>query len=163
MVTYTRVRVITPEFYNPSRDEDLATIEQEFKSYWLSGFHENFGKDSPLNRPAAVLDAGMSHVHVLFLDGITPAEEAKWDRNNDPSIAPIRRATCDSMIVYAASEQGTAVLLALYLEEGHKRIGNMSEMARLSSIALEIFKAEREEPLLSSDLMELLQTPTPFD
>jgi hypothetical protein len=158
--TYTRRRVLVPTTYNPKNFEDLKELAKEFEFYWLNGYSEEFGKDAPLDRPKTVLDAGISHVHFLFVDDISEADEKKWRRNNRAELAPMFRASSDSMMVYAVSEQGTAVLLAVYLEDGHKSLNDQFNMSRLAHIALKVFRDEGEEPMLPNDLMNLLRTPT---
>jgi hypothetical protein len=154
--------IAVSDLYNPDGDEDLVTIAADFEHYWLNGYSEYFGKDTPLDRPNSVKDAGMAHVHVLVLEE-TPAFEARWQRLNSPDKPPVARPSCDSMLIYAVGDKGTAILLAAYLEEGHERIKNTLELMALSSHAIAKFKEFGEEPLLYADLMALLQKPTPLE
>ena len=154
--------IVVPDLYNPCDDEDLAALAADFEDYWLKGYSKYFGKDTPLDRPQSVKDAGMAHVHVLVLEQ-TRAFEANWRRQNIPSKPPVARPSCDSMLIYAVGDKGTAILLAFYAEEAHKRINNYSDIMALSSYAIKKFKELGEEPLLYNDLMALLQKPTPLE
>jgi hypothetical protein len=156
---YNRTRVFVPdELYNPTNDAELATIAEAFRQYWLSGYSNIFGRDAPLDRPATVKAAAIAHVHILR-DGASAITKRNWNRKADPELAPMDRGTSDAMVIYAASQEGTAILLAYFGEPGHERLrnGNLA-LLQLSAAALKIFRDIQEEPMFYDGLMEMLRT-----
>ena len=68
------------------------------------------------------------------------------------------------MLLYAVSEEGTALLLALYAKNAHELLSsNLEYNRRLASIAIRAFKEFEEQPALKSDLIDLLRAPTLYN
>lgn len=49
---------------NTTEYDSLLEIAKEFAKYWRKGYHQDFGRDKPIEYPA-VKDAGLCKVHVL--------------------------------------------------------------------------------------------------
>ena len=152
--------------FNSEKYKYLLEIAQSFATYWRTGYHEDFGRDKPVNYPSIVKDAGLCHVHILLGD-ISQRAQDLWDKNNIPNKGPFFRShilECDSMLLYAVSEEGTALLLALYAKNAHELLSsNLEYNRKLASIAIRAFKEFEEQPALKSDLIDLLRAPTLYN
>ena len=69
--------------FNSEKYKYLLEIAQSFATYWRTGYHEDFGRDRPVDYPSIVKDAGLCHVHILLGD-ISQRAQDLWDKNNIP-------------------------------------------------------------------------------
>lgn len=149
---------------NTQEYKDLLEIAKEFAEYWREGYHQDFGRDKPIEYPTAVKDAGLCKVHVLIYT-LSPDDQRFWDSKSHCCIAPYYRSHCDgcdSFLIYAVSEEGRALVLALYDQEGHELLTKPYHEALrgLGEHAKAYFKEVGEQPVLEQDLLNFLRTPT---
>ncbi|HAV8071944.1 TPA: hypothetical protein JLB58_004265 [Escherichia coli] len=147
-----------------SEYNDHLTIAKEFASYWRTGYHPDFGRDKPVDRPDGIHESGLCKVHVLAFK-LSRASQVFWNSKSSCRLAPYDRShctECDSLLLYAVSEEGTALILALYIEDGHERLKTpyYSVLRGLGEHAKAYFKSIGEQPALEKDLLAFLQTPT---
>lgn len=161
-----RKQVVIHELYwdDEYDQEILLKASDLFEKYWLSGYATDFGRDRPIYRPDSVRNSALCHVHYLN-KSLYGDIGVLWQRNCKPSIGPYFRShhsACDAMFLYAVSEEGTALLLALLETDAHETIKKLDYMRALSNIAIAKFKTLGEQPALPNDLKEFLHTPTPL-
>jgi len=142
----------------------LLNIAKDFAQYWREGYHPDFGRDKPLERPDDVKEAGLCKVHVLLFE-LSPENKIFWDSKSLASRGPYYRShsqECDSFLLYAVSSQGTALVLALYDQEGHKLLKrpHYPTLIGLAESAKVFFSSRGETPAPEEDLLNFLKTPT---
>lgn len=149
---------------NSPEYQSLLNVAKEFADYWRQGHHPDFGRDKPIEYPEAVKDAGLCKVHVLVFP-LSRKDQTFWDSKNRCSLGPYYRSHCDgcdSFLLYAVSEEGTALVLALYDQGGHELLSKPYHEALrgLGEHAKAYFKHIGEQPALEQDLLSFLRTPT---
>lgn len=149
---------------NSPEYQSLLNVAKEFADYWRQGHHPDFGRDKPIEYPKAVKDAGLCKVHVLVFP-LSRKDQIFWDSKNRCSLGPYYRSHCDgcdSFLLYAVSEEGTALVLALYDQDGHELLSKPYHEALrgLGEHAKAYFKHIGEQPALEQDLLNFLRTPT---
>lgn len=154
MSNFKRISVIAA----PSYDLDnpvLKNLAKDFKKYWLSGCEPTFkfGRDTALARPNAIQDAGLAKVHV-YSYSLSNRKKREWKRDNS-SIYPVYRGTSNDILIYAVSEEGTAVLLAYHKDDGHAQMEDYPHLQTLRKIAKKIFEERKEQPILFNELRQL--------
>lgn len=143
---------------------DRLEIAKEFAIYWREGYHPDFGRDRIVDRPDNIHYSALCKVHVLVFS-LSKSDKAYWDSKSSCKIAPYDRShcdECDSVMLYAVSEEGTALILALYIEQGHDLIKKPYHgvLRGLGEDAKNYFKSIREQPALKEDLLEFFNKPT---
>ena len=149
---------------NTTEYDSLLEIAKEFAKYWREGYHQDFGRDKPIEYPEAVKDAGLCKVHVLVFP-LSKKDQQFWDSKSYCCFGPYYRSHCDgcdSLLLYAVSEEGTALILALYDQEGHNLLSKpyYEALRGLGEHAKAYFKSIDEQPALEQDLLNFLRTPT---
>ena len=144
--------------------EQRLTIAQYFAEYWKNGYSPDFGRDRPLERPDGIEESALCKVHVL-VSKIPQKEKEFWDSKSSPNLAPFDRSHCDScdaVVVYAVSEQGRALVLALYPDNAHDLLKKpyFNILKGLGEHAKAYFKSVGEQPALEQDLLDFLRKPT---
>lgn len=143
--------------------KSLLEVAKSFATYWRDGYHSDFGRDKPLEYPQAVKDGGLCKVHVLT-NNLSIHAQRIWDSKSKCELAPCDRShcnECDSMLLYAISEEGTALVLSLYSIDAHELLKTRSEFTRaLAASAIAYFKEIGEQAALEADILKFLQTPT---
>lgn len=147
-----------------SEYHDRLEIAKEFAIYWREGYHPDFGRDKPVERPDGIQESGLCKVHVLIFK-LLRTDKIYWDSKSSCHLAPYDRSHCtgcDSVLLYAVSEEGTALILALYIENGHDLLKKPYHgiLRGIGEHAKAYFKSIGEQPALEKDLLAFLQTPT---
>mgnify|MGYP003603960246 FL=1 len=147
-----------------SEYDDRLKIAKEFAIYWREGYHPDFGRDKLVDRPDGIQESALCKVHVKVF-ALSRSNQIYWDSNSSCKLAPYDRSHCkgcDSLMLYAVSEEGTALILALYIDEGHDLIKKpyYGVLKGLGEYAKSYFKSIREQPALETDLFNFLNTPT---
>ena len=144
--------------------QQRLTIAKDFAEYWRKGYSPDFGRDRPLERPDGIQESGLCKVHVLLVK-LTRTEQDFWDSKSSCNLAPFDRShcdSCDSVLLYAVSEEGRALILALYPENAHDLLKKPYHhiLRDLGEHAKEYFKSVGEQPALEKDLLAFLRKPT---
>lgn len=148
----------TPEYIS------LLNVAKDFAQYWREGYHPDFGRDKPLERPDDVKEAGLCKVHTLIFE-LSPENKEFWNAKSLASLGPYYRShthECDSFLLYAVSSQGTALILALYDQDGHNLLKkpHYPVLIALGEHAKVFFESIGESPAPEEDLLNFLKTPT---
>lgn len=161
MIINRRKVEIHPLYWDDDFEEEyLHEAANIFTKYWLAGYQPEFGRDRPVFYPKTIQDAAICHVHYLTCK-LYGAQAVDWKRNCKTNIAPYFRSAvkdCDSMFIYAISEEGTALLLAIFDKNAHAQLRNNELLRALAMITIEYFKQIGEQPALAQDVMNTLQT-----
>lgn len=151
---------------DPSTDEykKLLIIAKEFKNYWCEGYHPDFGRDKPFERPEGIEEAGLCKVHVR-LTQLSDKHQIEWDQKSLSTLAPIDRSHtrgCDSFLIYSVSKEGTALILSLYDEDAHKQIRSAYYpiLRGMGNHAKSFFDSRGQTVASQSEILKLLSTPT---
>ena len=63
--TYQGKVYLSPVFEDDLKAQPkLQILVDNFKSYWQTGHHRNFGKDVPLHRPPKIGLSAVRHIHL---------------------------------------------------------------------------------------------------
>lgn len=144
--------------------QQRLTIAKAFAEYWKKGYSPDFGRDRPFERPDGIQESGLCKVHVL-LSRLSKTEQNFWDSKSSCKIAPFERShcdSCDSVVLYAVSEEGRALILALYPDKAHDLLKKPYHhiLRALGEHAKEYFKSKGEQPALEKDVLDFLRKPT---
>lgn len=154
MSDFKRVSVVVAPSYDLNNPV-FKQLAQDFKKYWLSGCEPTlkFGRDTALERPNTIRDAGLAKIHV-YSSHLSKKERNAWERKNN-SDHPFYRGTSNDILIYAVSEEGTAVLLAYHKSNGHKKMNDYPHLETLRIVAKKIFERRGEQPILFDALRQL--------
>lgn len=154
MSNFKRVSVVAAPSYDLNNPV-LKALAKDFKEYWQSGCIASFkfGRDTALERPETIRDAGLAKVHI-YSTSLTPEKKKAW-RKKSNSVHPFYRGTSNDILIYAVGDKGTAVLLAYHKDNGHAKMEDYPHLQTLREIAHKIFEKRNEQPLLFNELRQL--------
>lgn len=154
MSNFKRVSVVVAPSYD-LEDPVLHALAKDFKEYWQSGCKPTliFGRDTALERPDTIRDAGLAKVHI-YSSSLTSNKRKEWQRKSN-SIHPFYRGTSNDVLLYAVGDKGTAVLLAYHKDNGHAKMNDFPHLQTLREIAKKVFEKKGEQPLLFDELRQL--------
>lgn len=154
MSNFKRISVVAAPSYDLSNPV-LNALAKDFKEYWQSGCEPSFkfGRDTALERPETMLDAGLAKVHI-YSTSLAPGKLKAWKKKSNDA-HPFYRGTSNDILIYAVSEQGTAVLLAYHKDNGHDKMNDYPHLQTLREMAHKVFENRNEQPLLFDELRQL--------
>lgn len=137
------IQKVLPDF------PELQNIIAEFKVYWRTGHHPNFGKDAILHDPAAIRQSAVRHIH-LIPSPLGPKDARNWLRGFF-RIDHHRRPTSDSWLAYCVTESRDCCVLAFLKENAHTQSRKAFIVGLLIDTAEDFFASKEAQPLAEEE------------
>jgi hypothetical protein len=97
--------------------EELNTLIDNFKKYWRTGYHHDFGKDVPFHDPSNIRKSSVRHVHLIPI-AITADDERRW-LNPFSQIDHTKRPASNRWLAYCVGDNRDCCLLAYLKDNAH--------------------------------------------
>lgn len=122
---------IKSAYGDPELEAIACTLIPEFKLWWQTKSHPDFGRDAPYHDPQASRDSALMHVHLLpICPPATVIDLQNWGRARRDYD---RRS--DRHLIYAKSSCGWAYLLAYEHTDAHEVARDYDYLRALAAAA----------------------------
>ena len=132
-----------------------GNIINDFKRYWRTGHHPDFGKDAPLHDPATIRQSAVRHVHIIPKP-ISSTDDPRWSKPFQRLIQT-RRPASNSWLIYCVTENRHCCLLAFLREDAHFVARKGFFIGKMIDSAEAFFEQIGEHPLNEYEHADLFE------